>query len=193
MSREDLFRWKSKRNTGLKVTWYYDTESSPEYKYRAKNTHFTRLANIIHNNSDYRKRIWSEIGWARYNYFSNLTGEENCIGENMANYQQKIKLIQRIFSFFPETSNEPIFEKEISSETLETAQKMFYSLTRCPHHYEAARELTLFFYRLNKFSFKTIFVTLVRMIVTSKKNNKISEMFAARGLLRQDFIKNIFN
>ena len=199
MTREDLFRWKSKRNTGVEVSWYYDTESSPEYKYREKNAHFIRLANILHNNTGHTgvhrtivEKLWAELGWARYDYLTQLSGQENCAGDNLMNYHQKIKLIDRLFQRFPnQTSSKPIYENEISSETLAQAQKIFYSLTRCPYTYEAAEELQLFFYKLKKFSFRTILVTLIRLINTSKKNNKINEMLAARYLLREPFIKDI--
>lgn len=199
MTREDLFRWKSKRNTGVQVTWHYDKESSPEYKYREKNAHFIRLANILHSNTGHTgvhrtvpEKLWAELGWARYDYLTQLTGEENCAGDNLMNYKQKVKLIDRLFLRFPnQTSNKPMYENEISSETLAQAQEIFYSLTRCPHTYESAKELQFFFYKLKKFSLKTILVTLIRLINTSKKNNKINEMLAARYLLRELFIKNI--
>ena len=184
MTADHFFAWKSKRNTGLRLRWSYDTETEREFKYREDNKHFIKLANILHTSQN-KEEVWEGIRSKRFLYLITVLEEPKCVGENLNN-QKTVELIQSFFTLFPWVSNKPIFENEISKETLEEAQKMFYYLTRCPNYYETAPVLRTFFYKLlNHFPLKTSLITIVRIIDTCLKTKKTNEMRVANELLKK--------
>ena len=184
MTAESLFRWKSKRNTGIRLSWSYDTKTEREYKYREDNKHFIKLANLLHTGQN-KEEIWKKIRQKRFGYLTGLIEEETCVGENL-NRKKSIELTQDLFSLFSWVSNKPIFENQISPDTLAEAQRMFYYLTRCPNYYDTTLELRTFFYKLiNNFPLKTILITIVRIIETTMRNKKKNEMMVANELLRK--------
>ena len=182
MTAENLYDWKLKRNTGIRLAWSYDSETEPEHKYREDNKHFIKLANLLHSSQN-KAEIWDKIRSKRFVFLKSIVKEEKCIGENLNN-KKSVELIQDFFSSFSWVSHQPIFEKQISPETLAEAQKMFYHLTRCPNYYDTALVLKTFFLKLiNNFPLKTILLTVVRIIETTMKNKKKNEMMAANDLL----------
>ena len=184
MTAENFFQWKSKRNTGLRLSWSYDATIEREYKYRDDNKPFIKLANLLHARQN-KSEIWNEIKKKRFQYLTNIIEEEVCVGENL-NRKKSLQLIQKFFSSFPWVSNKPIFENQISPKTLAETQRMFYYLTRCPNYYDTALDLRNFFWRLiNLFPLKTILLTIVRMVETTMKNKKKDEMMAANELLKK--------
>ena len=54
ITNENWRNWKTKRHTGMKVTWRYEIEGEeemePDYKFAEDNKYFTLLANVIHEN-----------------------------------------------------------------------------------------------------------------------------------------------
>ena len=142
MTAENLHDWKSKRNTGMRLSWSYDTETEPEYKYREDNKHFIKLANLLHSSQN-KAEIWEKMLKKRFLFLTSIVEEEKCIGENLNN-KKSLELIQEFFSSFSWVSQEPIYENKISTEILAEAQKMFYHLTRCPNYYDTALGLRTF-------------------------------------------------
>ena len=184
MTTENFLDWKSKRNTGLRLSWSFDTETEREYKYREDNKYFIKLANLLHSSQN-KAEIWREIREKRFRYLTGIVEEETCVGENL-NHKKRVELMQDLFSLFSWVSNKPIFENQISAETLAEAQQMFYYLTRCPNYYETALVLRTFFYKLiNNFPLKTILITIVRIFESTVKNKKRNEMMVANDLLRK--------
>ena len=185
MTAENFFAWKSKQNSGIRLSWSYDTETEAEYKYRELNKHFIKLANLLHSTQN-KARMWEQIRTQRFIFLTSIKDEEEkCVGDNL-NQKKSIELIQNVFSLYPWVSHEPIFENQISTETLAETQEMFYYMTRCPNYYETALVLRNFFYILiNNYPLKTILMTIVRIIQTTMKNKKKNEMMVGNELLRK--------
>ena len=171
MSVEDVYRWKHKRNTGLRLSWSYsDKELVQEYKYRQQNEHFINLVNNLHKlrNKDI---IEEAIKKNRNVYLENLKMGETCI-DNVIKSNDEIYKLEGISE---DTTN---YGNEISDETLLEAQKMFYYLARCPNVYDKAFDLKNQFSRLitSSSSVKTVVVTLARLMNTSISNGNGNEL-----------------
>ena len=171
MSVEDVYRWKSRRNTGLRLSWSYsDKGLVQEYKYRQQNEHFINLVNNLHNlrNKDI---IEEAIKKNRNVYLENLKMGETCI-DNVIKSNDEIYKLEGISE---DTTN---YGNEISDETLLEAQKMFYYLARCPNVYDKAFDLKNQFSRLitSSSSVKTVVVTLARLMNTSLSNGNGNEL-----------------
>ena len=54
ITNENWRNWKTKRHTGMKLSWRYEIEGEeemePDYKFAEENKYFTLLANVIHEN-----------------------------------------------------------------------------------------------------------------------------------------------
>ena len=183
MTAEDVSRWRTKRNTGIRLVWSYDDpQLEPDHKYREQNRDFIRLANILHSQNN-KDQLWSEIKTQRNKHLQKIDEKEHCIGDNLFNDQLKQNLIADFFSSLsvpggvPDT---PDFETDIAAETLAEAQKMFYYLTRCPNFYQTAPDLEYLFWSLlnSRFPLKTLLVTLTRMMVTTSEKMKVNELMA---------------
>ena len=171
MSVEDVYRWRSRRNTGLRLSWSYsDKELVQEYKYRQQNEHFINLVNNLHKlrNKDI---IEEAIKKNRNVYLENLKMGETCI-DNVIKSNDEIYKLEGISE---DTTN---YGNEISDETLLEAQKMFYKLARCPNVNNKAFALKNQFSRLitSSSSVKTVVVTLARLMNTSLSNGNENEL-----------------
>ena len=90
-------------------------------------------------------------------------------------------MIEGLFSSLPGgVPDTPDYQAIITPETLAEAQKMFYYLTRCPNFYKTAPDLYNLFSQLinSSFPFKTVMVTLTRMMVTALEKKREIELFA---------------
>ena len=77
--------------------------------------------------------------------------------------------------------------------SLSTAEEMFYFLTRCPDIFEGAANMRQMYYDLMKaqYPMKQKLLTVVRMIVTSRRLQKKRELMVAEKIL--DLLDEIFS
>ena len=192
MTAEDVSRWRTKRNTGIRLSWNYDDpELESDHKYREKNRDFIKLANILHSQNN-KDQLWRDIKIQRNKHLQKID-EQHCIGDNLLNDELKQNLISDLFSSssvpagVPDT---PDYKADIAAETLAEAQKMYYYLTRCPNFYQTALDLEYLFWTLlnSRFPLKTLLVTLTRMMVTALEKRKVNELIATmKGGIKQIF------
>ena len=196
MTAEDVSRWRTKRNTGIRLSWSYDDpELEPDHKYLEQNRDFIRLANILHSQNN-KDQLWSEIKTQRNKHLEKIDEKEHCMGDNLFNDQLKQNLIADFFASssvpggVPDT---PDYETDIAAETLAEAQKMFYYLTRCPNFYQTAPDLNNLFWSLlnSRFPLKTLLVTLTRMMVTTSEKMKVNELMATMKGGLNKFLKEV--
>ena len=188
MNDESWRLWRTKRNTGMRLSWSYDDpDLEPDYKYRDENKDFIKLANILHSQNN-KKQLWREIKTQRNNELDNITEGQNCAGDNLLNDQLKQALIASLFSSVgADVPDSPDYAETISAETLAEAQKMFYYLTRCPNFYKTGYHLKHFFFNLiNYYPMKTVLLTLTRLMVTALEKGRENELIATKkGALKK--------
>ena len=193
---EDGDWWMDLNNTGFSLSWHYTDNDLLAQSFTTENKYFIKLANILHlkNNTD---ELWDKIKEKRIQYLEDnkedLKVKSNaCNGENMKKYDKKLKL-DNFFSSWSDISSETQYEN-ISSKTLRKAEEMFYFLTRCPDIFEGAGTMRQMYYDLMKkmnYPIKQILLTVVRMIVTSRRLQKKRELLVAEKIL--DLLDEIFS
>ena len=179
--REDFYRvlytrrieikgWKNRRNTGMKVNWYYtdnngDTENNyldDKYsKYLDDNREFTWLANIIH-----------EKGPQLGNKLLKLSTSVIKFGEKCKN---GMKQSDEKFSNLAEYTNvSNKVNNDVSDETLELAFKIYFSLVFCPDNLDPTVE----FYQnlFENFPVEAILKTLARLVYVAREK-KLAEHY----------------
>ena len=190
MTADDVRRWKTKRNTGMRLSWSYDDPKLElNYKYLEENRGFIKLANILHNSQN-RKQLRGDIKLQRNKYLQRIEEEESCLGDNLLDDELKQDLLSGLFSSVsppggvPDT---PDYEANITVETLEEAQEMYYYLTRCPNFYQTTLGLRNLFSTLLNFPLKTVLVTLTRMMATALEKGKEYELIVTyKGALNKE-------
>ena len=151
--------WKKRRNTGMKVSWYYtekncDTETDIKYLndniYKDDNKEFTRLANFIHEKGlRFGENLLIELSKSE---------KESQKESNFAEY-----------NFSTEAVN-----NNVSDETLELAAKIYFSLVFSPDN----RDSTVEFYQnlFENFPVESILKTLARLVYVAR-NKKLTEHY----------------
>ena len=107
--------WKSKRHTGMRVSWYYNVTVQADQKYLGENQEFISLVNALHENRTglkeklMRKRheIINEDGW--------------CDTGRLVPRSGQIKLPSLV-----NVSTEPVYTFNITQETLATAGRLYF-------------------------------------------------------------------
>ena len=164
MDSDDLQHWESKRNTGFRLSWYFQystfEEASPYYQHGD----YIKIANIIHQGYDLR-RLWETVQYQRNILFlkRKLNNFPKCfkrrIGGNL-DRQYTRSLLKDLFKNYEDVALDPIYE-DIEDGTLEEAGRVYYYLVHCPVNVEKSLEFKKFYDELiQEQSLKTIIATL---------------------------------
>ena len=163
---EDYFkRWKSKRLTGMNISWYYNTSVQSQGYFTKRNENFIRMVNIIQQSDPKQtENIWEFVKEVKSNWTLNVgiydfEGNERAFGNliraiHISNFQRDLETAFHLVNI----SSEPM-DVHITSETLKTASEMFLYLSVYPDSYWLGW-MRLYKELLEKFSLRTIITTL---------------------------------
>ena len=108
--------WKSKRHTGMRVSWYYNDTVQPDQKYLSDNQDFISLVNAVYEN---RTGLREELMRKRQEV---LTDDPWCLtGSLYRLHRSRIKLPS-----LGNVSAEPVYINKVTQETLATAGKLYF-------------------------------------------------------------------
>ena len=112
--------WKSKRHTGMSVSWYYnDTTVQPDQTFlnkRYNNKEFIALVNAVHENRTGGLR--EELKRKRQEFLNEYPA---CNGGRLSGMYGNIQLPS-----LPNISVEPIYTGSITQDTLNTAGRLYF-------------------------------------------------------------------
>ena len=190
---EDMKKWEKKRNTGMRVRWYYSKDVTSQPPLESKNRVLTQLANVLHEQAE-PGEVWREVKDFRAEFLQDgIQCEEWKIAHS---YYLQLGLA----NFYGNVTSEPVYKDEISEETLETAAKMFVFMLHCPDRYGTINDELNFFDELfREKSKETIIKTLgsisshshflqlisVQIIATAREKDLDNEMKTAKLLFRK--------
>ena len=194
--------WKSKRHTGMRVSWYYNDTVQPDQKYLSDNQEFIALVNAVHEN---RTGLREELKRARHEFLSYYKGND------CDDYYGRLEKSSR-HTPLPSLLNvsaEPIYTNTISEETLATASRLYYyfregfiqiSILKIVHTIKSQlrnpNEISPFshcpdentdirnFYKalMKKFSLRTILTSLARLSLVSIESG-LEKLMSSRVIL----------
>ena len=107
--------WKSKRYTGMRVSWYYNDTVTPDQKYLNDNQEFISLANAVHEN---RTGLDEELKRKRQEI---LNDYHECYDGRLSSMTGHIQLPS-----LGNVSDVPIYSDDITEDTLNTAGKLYF-------------------------------------------------------------------
>ena len=161
---DDLRLWETKRNTGLRLSWYFQYSTFEEAMTYYQHGDFIRIANIIHEGHDVR-RLWENVQYPRNILFLKRKSSnfpkcyKRWIG-GILDRQYTRNLLKDLFKNYADVSLDPIYD-DIEDGTLEEAGRLYYYLLHCPVNVEKGLEAKKFYDELiQKQSLKTIITTL---------------------------------
>ena len=162
---DEYYSWNPKRNTGMKLSWFYTEPEGlqPEYNYLESNKHFLLMANVIHQvagaEEDLRKLVNDMIIEKKGKCSTGQVSEENS------------KLLSAKYG---NITTEAIYKNEITEETLESTARLYFGVIFCPDSDQGTEE----FYEslLEKFPIETIVKTLARILSVANEK-KLTEHY----------------
>ena len=117
IQKKDYQFWKSKRNTGLSVSWYYkyNVTVQPEQKFLSANQEFITLVNAVHENrTDLREELKRKREEA-------LDDNPRCVSGRLYSGFRGVQLPS-----LGNVSAEPLYTANITQETLATAGRLYF-------------------------------------------------------------------
>ena len=115
---DDMEKWEKKRNTGMKVSWYYtggNVTSEPPTS--DKNKVFTQLANVLHELKD-PKGVWLDIRDFRKDF---LQGNSIECDEDDWRFARTFYFLLGLSNFYGNVTTEPVYKEDMNEETLENS------------------------------------------------------------------------
>ena len=109
--------WKSKRHTGMRVSWYYNDTVHPDQKYLSDNQDFIALVNALHEN---RSVLKEELMRKRHEVL-NDDDKLWCDAGTLIPSSGHIQLPSLV-----NVSTEPVYTNNITQETLTTAGRLYF-------------------------------------------------------------------
>ena len=163
---DEMEKWEKKRNTGMKVSWYYtggNVTSEPPTS--DKNKVFTQLANVLHELKD-PKGVWLDIRDFRKDFLQSDSIE---CDEKDWRFARTFYFLLGLSNFYGNVNTEPVYKEDITEETLETAAKMYIFMLHCPDRFNTtkaeSKAVSNFFKELySEHSKETIITTLGRSL-----------------------------
>ena len=181
--KDQYKKWKTRRNTGMRVSWRYTSPAEPENKAKTANRLYIKLANALHQTEYSRQELSAMARSARLQYLSGLifSMQLKCNG---GKYSPRLE--EKLYDQLGNVSSDEIFRHEVSQDTLEEAADIYIYLVHCPDNYHPIMSLKGFYSRvIEKSSLRTLLIVLARMIFTARSSEKMSEMRTATLLLRK--------
>ena len=176
----EYFLWRDHRHTGLRVTWQFTEpdgvqllqEVEQHCRYLQDNTHFTLLANIIHE----QQGITGEM--------EELLKEKSREKQEKYEYDQSIGIDYSVGSVgwmenISSSSSEPIYTEEISKDSLEQAALLYFEIF---FHPDYNREIPNFYsWLIHSFSLETVLKDLARILFVAKEKQLREHYYNAKA------------
>ena len=115
--------WKSKRHTGMRVSWYYNDTVHPGKIFLSDNQEFVTLVNALHEN---RTGLKEELMKKRHELLKDRHWcDEGRLGDYIDYYYEDGDSIIELPSI-GNVSTEPVYTDNITQETLATAGRLYF-------------------------------------------------------------------
>lgn len=172
--RDVTLSWDHRQNTGLSLTWHLQPLQETEDGFREDNRLFIQLANIVHRDqglSQAVKQTLEDISLQRRNQTECVTGKVS-------------QDVQTLMSGIPDyISVEPIYQNDITEESLELAAAVYFDLTFCPDVHLPKVEYYQNLYQ--NFPLEAILKTLARVLSVAREKNLIENYQTAKALFNK--------
>ena len=168
--RDVTLSWDHKQNTGLSLTWHLQPLQQTEDGFRVDNRLFTQLANILHRDQGLSKEV-KDISLQRRSQTECITGEVS----------QEVQTLMS--GILEDISVEPIYQDDITEESLELAAAVYFDLTFCPdvHLPKVEYYQNLF----QNFPLEAILKTLARVLSVAREKNLVENYQTAKALFNK--------
>ena len=165
MDSDELRLWETKRNTGFRLSWYFqysklEEAAMPYYQHGD----YVKIANIIHQGYDLR-RLWENVQRPRNILFFKRKSNNfpKCFNKwigGVLDRQYTRNLLKDLFKNYEDVSLDPIHD-DIEDGTLEEAARVYFYLLHCPVNVKKGLEVKKFYDELiQEQPLKTIIATL---------------------------------
>ena len=183
-------KWRTRRHTGMRVSWEYSVPVQPEQGAREDNQVLTKLVNLLHaTEPQHHQQISALVRSARRHFLSRVQdySQLSCLkGKYSAQLEAQVSDMLGNISNVSSQGIDGVLE-ELSNETLQLAAETYIYLVHCPDRYSTVAYLPSFYSPvIQQASLRTLLLTLARMISTTRKSSKSSskqEMRTATLLL----------
>ena len=175
---DQYLSWKTKRNTGMRVSWHYEPAPEPEVKpddiFVGDNKIFIHLANIIHQHNGPTEDMEDLVKA----FSKEKQKEEQTQNSEMCRNVENEKVISKKYE---NISSKPIHSGEISEESLEIAARLYHRIVFCPYY----DPLVVKFYGdlMENFPLETILKTLARVLLVAKEKELTEHYQTAKAIL----------
>ena len=172
--RDVTLSWDHKQNTGLSLTWHLLPLQQTEDGFREDNRLFIQLANILHRDqglSKEVKQLLEDVSLQRRSQTECITGEVS----------QEVQTLMS--GILEDISVEPIYQDDITEESLELAAAVYFDLTFCPdvHLPKVEYYQNLF----QNFPLEAILKTLARVLSVAREKNLVENYQTAKALFNK--------
>ena len=172
--RDVTLSWDHKQNTGLSLTWHLQPLQQTEDGFREDNRLFIQLANILHRDQGLSKEVkqtLEDVSLQRRSQTECITGEVS----------QEVQTLMS--GILEDISVEPIYQDDITEESLELAAAVYFDLTFCPdvHLPKVEYYQNLF----QNFPLEAILKTLARVLSVAREKNLVENYQTAKALFNK--------
>ena len=162
MDNAAYYNWPKKRNTGMKVTWRYESGSTvaPRYNFTDDNKQFIRLVNLIHQG-------FTETDLES---LTSNTLVERCGKNRDKDNKQQIEISYDVLDNLG-ISSQPIYQiSDITEDSLILATTYYFRIKFCPDYDKKIQE----FYTelLEKYSLESYLKTLMRILYVANDKGR---------------------